>query len=386
MRLGASIRRVLAAGLALGGALSLPVGPSQADCDLPRFDRAHPAESLRAAIRDGFFEQGGCDSLLARRIASWRTSTLGDTADPWLWRRPEVQDTLLSLIAAVRQTTLEKLPPGAFGRAKFEKKIDEWLARLAAQGLSSSPDEEWRQKQLVLFAGSVDEVDLGGALEDSCNAGAEPCLRVETATIALLSAATMIRTALDVPWTNARRATVYELAKVDRRWSAYLSGARAMYPWEMFLNGALAAPHYRHHGFVEPPTRQVLFLHPDAGLQVANEGSDRLQSVVALEGLGFYAWRWSKRDELAPAFGASYVLTWDGDSTGPVAQGVLLHLPRNLSIGVAWKRVNGELRPLYLMSGDVGKLFTHRGELGQDLVRTVLTKAPPSPHAAGDLH
>lgn len=346
--------------------------PIRAQCTIPDLDHTNAPLSLRRALQSGYFEHGGCDSALAARIERWTTATLRDTADPWQWRRPEVQDSLSALVAAVRDRTLQRLGPGAYGRAQFEKKLAEWLVRLVSRDLSDSPDEEWRPMGLMLFAGSNDEVKLDSLLDSRCQGAGPDCDQAATNAAALVTAAVQIRGILDVPWTNARRAALYDLASIDRRWTSYLSGARAVYPWEMALNGWLTGRRYHRRGFIGPPVGQVLFLHPDAGFQHERQGSDRLENTLVLEGLGYYAWRWKAGDEMSPAFGASYALAWDGDTEAPLSQGVLVHLPQNWSVGVAWKRFRGRTEVRYLMTGDVGKLFTRRSELARQLVDHVL--------------
>jgi hypothetical protein len=374
-RSGSARRGPFACTVGLALLLAGPASSASTPCRIPGFEPANAAVSLRDAIQSGFFDRGGCDSALAGRIERWRTATLGDSADPWQWREPEVQDSLAALIAAVRDGALARLEPGVHGRAQFEKKLGEWRVRLASRDLSRSPDEEWRPMRLSLFAGGDDEVKLDSLLDARCASPGADCDQAQSDVAVLVTAAVQVRTVLDVPWTNARRATVYHIASLDRRWTSYLAGARAMYPWEMALNGWLTARRYHRRGFVEPPGGQLLFLHPDAGFQHARHGSERLENTVVLEGLGYYAWRWNADDEMSPAFGASYALAWDGDTGRPLSHGVLVHLPRNWSAGVVWKRVEGSTQTRYLMTGDVGKLFTRRSELARQLVDRVLRSA-----------
>jgi hypothetical protein len=140
----------------------------------------------------------------------------------------------------------------------------------------------------------------------------------------------------------------------------------------MFLNDWLGRGAYRSRGFIAPPTRQLLFLHPDAGFSYVDPVTDHLRSILLLEVLGFYAWKWDGNDHMKSAFGLAYVAAWEGDEANRVSQGFLLHLPQNLSLGATWSRNHDQYVPHYVVSGDVGKLFTNRAELAEKMITSLL--------------
>ena len=354
----------LAAALALL-AFAAPLAAQQ--CSFPAPDPTGADLSLDLLRRSGYFDRGGCDSSLLARIDRWKAGLARDSADFHLWERPATRDSLSALLVTARARAAHALGTEAPGRERFLMRLDALAHDLSVTGLQAVEAEAWRVQAMRLFAGSPDEIDVAGEVARTCSAQAGACSKAYEDGVELLTYAVLVRDALDAPLANNRAATTQYVAMLDRRWTEYLSKARASYPWEMWLNGFAMRSAYRGRGFIAPPDHQWLFLHPDAGLSYVDPGSDHLRNMVLLEGLGFYRWKWNKSDQITSAMGLAYVLGWEGDDANRVSNGFLLHVPQNLSLGVAWSKNHGKFVPHYIVSGDVGKLFTSRSQLASTL-------------------
>jgi hypothetical protein len=106
----------------------------------------------------------------------------------------------------------------------------------------------------------------------------------------------------------------------------------------------------RQEGFSEPPTSQILFLHPSVALAYRDSEDDKLQEALGLDLIGFYRWRWGGKNEagVTKPFGLTLTMAWDGED---LSYGVSVHLPKNWSVGVV---TNGNGNVSALLSMDLG--------------------------------
>ena len=154
------------------------------------------------------------------------------------------------------------------------------------------------------------------------------------------------------------------LTELDRKWSTYFSKSRGILPWELYANGLLFKP---ERGFNEPPSSQLILLHPNVGLRAGDGAGGNIDTILTLELVGYYDWRWEDGDMKAPfelpgflddyPLGGSLVIGFDGDDD-PGFGGVL-HLPRNWSVGAM---VDTEGDVTALISVDIAKLELFTGD------------------------
>jgi len=69
--------------------------------------------------------------------------------------------------------------------------------------------------------------------------------------------------------------------------------------------------------------------------------------------------------------GGSIVTSWTGDSGGDLGYGVMIHLPRNWSLGVTRRSVDGNDDTTFLLSVDLGKFLLEEQRLRQNLIETL---------------
>ena len=125
-----------------------------------------------------------------------------------------------------------------------------------------------------------------------------------------------------------RRQHVELIHQAERRWKNYLDRGFSQFPWEALFNSlVLDFPPY------DPPNHQWILLHPALGVEGDVSSFDELRAneALSLEVIGFLKYR---GDDYEDFFGGSLALTVR-DDVGP-GVGALLHLKRNLNLGVSW--------------------------------------------------
>ena len=103
-------------------------------------------------------------------------------------------------------------------------------------------------------------------------------------------------------------------------------------------------------------------------MEYQDAGDGDLEEALVLELVGFYRWRWGGDDEatMKKPFGASLIATWTGPSD--LGYGVMIHLPKNWSLGVTRREIAGIDETTYLLSVDLGKFLVDERRLREDLI------------------
>ncbi|HVS09365.1 MAG TPA: hypothetical protein VMS76_05770 [Planctomycetota bacterium] len=125
-----------------------------------------------------------------------------------------------------------------------------------------------------------------------------------------------------------RRQHVELIHQAERRWENYLDRGFSQFPWEALFNSlVLDFPPY------DPPDHQWILLHPALGVEADVSSFDELRAneALSLEVIGFLKYRGADYEDF---YGGSLALTVR-DDVGP-GVGALLHLKRNLNLGVSW--------------------------------------------------
>jgi hypothetical protein len=139
-------------------------------------------------------------------------------------------------------------------------------------------------------------------------------------------------------------ARVHALDLRDKQWDAYFDEALFQWWWEVGLNGyrmknsSLCARNAYHMqvGYCDVPHDQLIFLHPDVGLQWMDgaENTSDLHGAVVLEVFGYNKWRWDGATAKS-AKGLSLVATYsDAEDNKDWAYGLMFHGRNKYSFGV----------------------------------------------------
>lgn len=312
-------------------------------------DAAMVLDSLTIAHRLG---GSACAGELCARIAAWEA------------QRPDAGTVnqaagLMRAIANEADRLDEALP----GVRALQWALADWERRARGASGNDLPTAAWQRDGLRLFSGEPGELDAEAILSEICERSPDSCTIAARSLAEVLTLAEMQHRVLDRLLVPMRAMTAERLARSDRRWQAYLAHGPASMPWEL----ALARRSARRAGdvtiFPEPPLVQCVLLHPSASYQFVQPRSNQLGEAVLLEVIGIARWRFGPDDALVPGFGGSLMLAWDGQSSGHVAPGVMIHVTPAISLGVGWRKEDGkDTWPVYA-SGDLARLLTHRDQL-----------------------
>jgi hypothetical protein len=283
--------------------------------------------------------------------------------------KPQVQEALVRdsapLFAELR--TLAASLPDAPDARRLREQLRAWEGLLATGDVAQLPSGEWQRQGLTLFADDdvVGEIDSGQVLAGACDAESTACRATFERLGSVWTLALSQQTLLRALQRDHRDATVRYLRGLDQRWRSYLLGGRSLFPWERWVNGEI---HRRllvdERGFVEPPARQLLFLHPEAAYEYRDFSEDGLEEVLTLEVVGFYRWRWSEDAELVRPWGGSLLVSWDGSEQDSIGYGVMAHLPRNWSLGIVVRQdAAADDEIAVLLAADLPKLFVKTTKL-----------------------
>ena len=311
-------------------------------------------EVLRFDNRLGDLE---CDTDLCNSIEAWE-------------RKPPSDDKTTqaaSLLDAIR-TSASELSTDKPAVATLNNRLDVWREQLSEANVADLPTAEWQPDPFIIFSGQEYEVSIEKIFGEKCTGTVSSCNEVFDTTACVYSHVVMQRRVLLELLETNREATIKYLDRLNSRWSAFNNGGRSLFPWELWANGAIQARKGAHRGFVEPPTYQIALLHPSVAVQGEDSSDGSLQAAVVLELIGWYGWRWGGRDgaTMKRPFGGSLILAWDGSNEA--SYGAMIHLPKNWSIGVTQRSVNGNTETTLIFSVDLGKFFTEEERLRQNLI------------------
>lgn len=156
-------------------------------------------------------------------------------------------------------------------------------------------------------------------------------------------------------------------ALADRRlkqWDAYFNQSIPQWPWELALvNGPIYGRSIRNEkGLAEPPTWQVIVLHPDVAMEYveAAEDGSQFQAAAMVEILGINLWSWDAQgDQKGPwglsfPVGAGVVATFtDRQGVEDIGYGGILHINHIYNLGVTVR----DSETGYFLSVNLAKLF-----------------------------
>lgn len=313
-------------------------------------------------LKDKVLGGSECDSELCKAVAEWE----GDA-------RSEARVTAAGDLLDRIRVAAESLPAGQPGVEALQSRLADWQVQFAeAEGnIDTLSTALWQPAGFVLFQGHPDQIDFEHIFNNECPGSIEQCSELFATATCIYSVAVLQRSIQIVLLQQRRDDTVAYLELLNRRWAAYNSGGRSLFPWELWVNGVLYERKSTGRGFIEPPTRQFVLLHPSVAIAGQDSPDGDFEETLVLELLGWYGWRWSGRDgaTMKRPFGASLITSWDGSNE--LGYGVMIHLPKNWSIGATRRAVEGSHETSILVSFDLGKWLMEENNLRNKLIDNI---------------
>lgn len=323
-----ALTNLIAAVVAFGFAFGSVGTALAADCTRPQVQNADQAmQKLDSLRRDQCLGGTACTSAICARVAEFESA--------WKDKKPTdatYRDTG-TVFSAIRASA-DQLPANGMGVAQLQHMFSRWATALggtgpitqAAVGKRETKQWEVEPPDYRIFARTPDALVVETELQKRCTSP-------EACTAALAQVSDVIERSLLVHRTLTVALGADDVLgpyfdNLRARWSAYNNASRAIYPWELALNGYLLD--VPKEGFVEPPSSQVLLLHPGAGMMYQKENSE-VRGAITLDVIGFYSWQWAgpQRTEIRNESGWSIAAGWDGERAG---YGLGLHFSGNRSL------------------------------------------------------
>jgi len=311
------------------------------------------------------------DNLVGSNVlgdTACRTAFCSEVAD-WTALKPSVAtaESAAGLLDTLRQSA-ETLPTGEDGVQELNEMLAKWQVSMAETDVASLDTATWQPDRFVVFPGHPQEVNLEQTFLNKCPDSISQCPETFSVATCVYTHVVLQRRILVKLLEENRDATLAYLERLNQRWVAFNSGGRSLFPWELAINGALIARRSDKRGFIEPPTRQIAILHPSIGVSGQDAADGDFEEVMILEVVGWYGWRWGGRDgaTMKRPFGASVIADWNGSNA--IGYGVMVHLPKNWSVGVTHHSSAGNSETSVLVSIDLGKLLFREQELRNTLI------------------
>lgn len=175
-------------------------------------------------------------------------------------------------------------------------------------------------------------------------------------------------------------------AVVDRKWDAYFEQGRSQYIWELGLNSwrfkrklkaqcgkayeKEAKPgedeqefceRYTAARLPEPPATQWILFHPNAAVEIADDGRGDATSfgaVAVVELVGYNRLEWRDDSVVSWPLGVSIIATISPESRGQtLGWGGMIHINNTYSIGFARRDLGSGAETTWLVSVDLSELF-----------------------------
>lgn len=314
-----------------------------------------------------------CDLEICKKVNDWR-------AKPSDARAPAAP-LLLELIKTDLQTragSFEETPALTLKMAAFIEQLKAVSPEIMADPLRDpfrqAQNRRWAYDQVAGIlaedgaAGLEAGIDLGVALVRSCSAPLDQarCDRATRASGAMVLHATLYQTMVTWFIQDDRTSFARYVEETRARWATYFDKSRVQFPWELGLNSWLfqremerrrAKQEPSGYGLTSPPDDQWIFLHPSVGLRYGGAPDRKFDQTVVLELAGYYRWEWSGATA-KNLMGGSLIATWTNSGAAQNrGYGLMVHMPKNYSIGLIQERGAGRKKLGLVVSIDLGKLI-----------------------------
>ncbi|MCR4340759.1 MAG: hypothetical protein NUW01_12835 [Gemmatimonadaceae bacterium] len=273
------------------------------------------------------------------------------------WRSAPSAQGAVELLTAIRNSAASAGESGNLNR--LMERIDAWIAVVGLDAIARSEPAHWTYEEGGggLFLDTPYAIEIDASVEQACARGARACAEGLAEAVEIVTDATLVRRINGVLLSPTRVAIVEYVTALDKRWENYFNRTPSQFPWELLLNSALYKQR-EQRGYNEPPSSQLILLHPSAAFAYATSGDERLRSALVLEALGYFT----------RGFGGSLAAVWsDRPNQRKVGYAILVHWQNRITMGAAY---HGGGDPTVLLSANVEKFLTGNARK----VRDALTK------------
>ena len=201
---------------------------------------------------------------------------------------------------------------------------------------------------------------------DCARPDSEECARAFDRAVMAMRHLDLVRRSLDYVVRDRELGAVIMQAKLRRQqWDVYFEQGYPQWPWELYVNGLFYRDRVEEEpGLAEPPSWQLVLLHPDVALEYvdAADDGDRFKPAVLVEFIGGDWWSWNDegRQEgpwgLPVALGAGLIGTYtDRAGTEDWGLGAMLRISHSYNLGVTTR--SGDDVGIFV-SANLSKLIT----------------------------
>jgi hypothetical protein len=241
-------------------------------------------------------------------------------------------------------------------------RIDAWIVVVGNDAAVKSAPGQWRYEAGGggLFLETPYEIRIDKTIEDACAGGAGPCAAAFMEAVEIVTDATLVERVNGRLSTDERAALVKYVTALDQRWDDYFNRAPSQFPWELGVNSAIYRKHERR-GYNEPPSWQLIVLHPTAGYEYVHDAKEKFKAALALETIGYFT----------HSVGASLAVVWaDRADADHLGYGLALHWQNKVTIGVT-HHGGAASRTAILVTPNVEKFVTTNVKRVRDILTRV---------------
>jgi hypothetical protein len=230
----------------------------------------------------------------------------------------------------------------------------------------------------VTLGGDV-RLDFAAAYAKHCEDATSPeCARAYRDAVDALSVVVMVEEVLSFLVRDRVMQEVHQLATTRlKQWDIYFNKSIPQWPWELALvNGPLYSRAIRDdQGLAEPPTWQMIVLHPDVAVEYVDGADDgsQFEAVALIEVLGANFWSWEDGKQKGPwglpvPIGLGAVATFaDRGDAEDIGYGGVLHIYHVYNLGVTVR--DEDLG--FFVSMNLAKLFEDKKTKAQEYLDRV---------------
>lgn len=306
-------------------------------CEFPdNFATNKIAEIFSGQVARGCFQSDTCTDdicLKAKKILSEKMPVL--FSDKLIFIAEGISQIQTDTISTINdsmysQSDVSKTYIG------ISKKLEITLSStdaLSASNLIVADTATWPPGGTYLYGGTDYEFNIDQFLTDECDGSVAQNCKAAYSIVRVISTASKLNQELLLKlYEENITQTSNVIQQQDTAWQNYILNSRAIFPWELSLNEFLIPARDENlllEGFVFPPKKQILFLHPYAGISF-NDETDEFNPTLLMDLIGIY--KWSDSDSIFNHFGASLAASWTEGSD--IGLGLALHFKKGYSIAV----------------------------------------------------
>jgi len=286
------------------------------------------------------------------------------------WFKKGAEDRVRSasdLLMRIRDNLKDKVLPNFEEGRPLLLEIDSWLAKMMQLTSANLSDPQFDPLQgegaagwqydagrTTLLERSGNKIVIRPILESECRKSAEQCtkaLRGAAELVVHMETTHLVANGLLV---RERQKAADYVTKLDQQWTKYFDESRFQYPWELGINSWRFK---ERGGLVPPPSDQIIFMHPSVGFRYSRQAASSFDQALVLEIAGYYRWRWEGGDTKGLIGGSLIATRTNEPDAAKTGYGVMVHLPKNMSVGVTRQPIASGHATAVIVSLDIAKLF-----------------------------